>query len=125
MPVHTPPVTFPQSLIPRTKVNYFSVRIICPLNACAALHNTFTTSDTTNFDNGGIVLTPPRLRTNGLIRRTLSGSRSWEWAESSEAIYTSIRQQGFDLAFIHIQEPLKGVGREMAAMSNQHIHTDF
>ena len=83
------------------------------------------TSDTTNFDNGGIVLTPPRLRTNGLIRRTLSGSRSWEWAESSEAIYTSIRQQGFDLAFIHIQEPLKGVGREMAAMSNQHIHTDF
>ena len=60
-----------------------------------------------------------------MIRRTLSGSRSWEWAESSEAIYTSIRQQGFDLAFIHIQEPLKGVGREMAAMSNQHIHTDF
>jgi hypothetical protein len=76
------------------------------------------TSDTTNFDNGGIVLTPPRLnRTNGLIRRTLSGSRSWEWAESSVALYTSIRQQGFDFAFIHIQEPLKGVGREMAAMS--------
>jgi hypothetical protein len=39
------------------------------------------------------------------------------------ALYTSIRQQGFDLAFL--QEPLKGVGREMAAMSNQHIHTDF
>jgi hypothetical protein len=33
---------------------------------------------------------------------------------------------GFDFAFIHIREPLKGVGREMAAMSTQQpIHTDF
>jgi hypothetical protein len=44
-----------------------------------------------SFDSGGIVLTPPRLRTNG-----------------------------FDSPYL-TREPLMGVGREMAAMSNQHI----
>jgi hypothetical protein len=45
---------------------------------------------------------------------------------TTQASYKSVKTAGMVLLFTYlIREPLKGVGREMAAMSNQHIHTDF